>query len=267
MPAPRPVSSLDALVGHTPAVPLARLEPRVVLKLETVSPEGTFFDRVARAVAALPLPEGPLSFGGGGEVAIGLARELARLRRPFTAVLTEDASIETGQTLVAWGAKVERTPFAEGPAGARARAAALGTELSARVDAALGTAWGRLAQELVSGFDSPPAAVVVGHDGPGVLAQLRAALAPVPVIAVAPEKSPSRLHGLSPAEGAEVRRVPDETAWAMRAELGKTEGLLVDLGSAAVVQVAVAEAKARDGVVWGVLRGTGERAFSMQEQF
>ncbi|MBX7100458.1 MAG: pyridoxal-phosphate dependent enzyme, partial [Myxococcaceae bacterium] len=129
MPPPRPIDSLTEAVGLTPAARLRR-HPLVVVKLESSAPEASLHDRAARALVAAGLPDGPLRLVGDGELAVALARELARLRRPLSVVLPEDVTLETAQSLEAWGAQVTRSPFAEGAEGAARRA---GLELAAAV--------------------------------------------------------------------------------------------------------------------------------------
>jgi cysteine synthase B len=123
-----PAASLLDLVGNTPLVELTRLSPkpsvRLYAKLEGQNPTGSIKDRVARAMVEAAEASGELEPGRelleptSGNTGISLAL-VARLKGyPLTCVLPENATVERTRLLELFGARLVRSPAAEGSNGA-----------------------------------------------------------------------------------------------------------------------------------------------------
>jgi cysteine synthase len=285
------------LIGKTPVARLQRVgQGCIFLKLETFSPNATYFDRVARALcdqAAAPRGSTVIE-AGNGALCVATAAQCAARGLRLEAWLAEDASIEVRQSLDLWRAKLTLTPFEAGPEGARAAARAVGKLLSETypsVRIAVAHEVGRELVETVRADGGRMDAFVAGCGSgatlSGVMSELRAAWPGVEGVAVQPSKSPVIDHGIwkphrqpGNASGSKVPLldrtlvsrtidVSDEDAWAMRARLGREEGLLLSTASAASVCAAerlVAE-KGAGCRVYALAVDTGERDFSLEGFF
>lgn len=285
------------LIGNTPVARLQRVgNGCVFLKLETFSPNATYFDRVARALCdQAKLPQGALVREAGNRaLCIAVAAQARARKLQLECWLSEDASIEVRQSLELWGAKLTLTPFEAGPEGARVAARAAGKLLSETypsVRIAVAHQLGRELIETVKADGGRIDAFVAGCDTgatlSGVMSELKHQWPMIDGIAVQPAKSPVIDHGIwkphrqpGNASGPTVPMldrtlvsrtmdVSDEDAWAMRARLGKDEGLLVSVASAASVCAAerlVAE-KGAACRVYALAVDTGERDFSLDAFF
>jgi cysteine synthase A len=279
----------------------------VHLKLELLSPTASLKDRVAVAAVAEALAGGVLQDGGLlvepslGNTAVSLAFACASRRISLTAVLPDSASLERRALLRAYRAKVVLTPAEGGLSGAIAHARALRAQAPGAVT--LGLYDGRVAlevharqtaQELLETVRADGGAVggfVCGVGSGATLAAvgrvLKQAYPALRVVAVEPAASPllgggaPRPHRLqelgfdfSPpalARGGvdQVIAVTDAEAWAMKARLGREEGLLVGISTGANVVAAlqVAAELGPEARVYTVACDSGEREFSLGEQF
>lgn len=245
------IEVIDEVVGETPVVRLQRVGGGAVrLKLETRSPNATVMDRVARHLVKRA-GQGVWREAGDGARAVAVAMQGALHARPVEIWLPEDVPLEVRQTLMTYGAKVTLTPFALGPAGARAAA---GQTLSDLFPDAFRAAMEEIGRELRASEERIDAFV-----GPAeVFPDLNA-------VGVHPAASPHRQHGQLEGDG-EV--VDDRAAWAMRERLGREEGLLVSAATAAHVEAAcrVAARLGPDARVYALAFDTGERSFSTAAQ-
>ncbi len=268
---------------QTPVVQLRRLGAGVVLKLETRSPNGTWYDRLAPRLLALDLGE-ELREAGDGPLALALATQAQLEQRALDVWLPEDVPVDVVQGLERLGVKPERTPFAEGPEGARRRAREKGPLVSDSFDAfALRVEVMReILGELLE--QAAPDAVVLGFDT-GASAMAAVDVGVKQAVLVQPERAPvlsggpwrpHRLHGLASgwpvridAQRFEVESVSDEEAHALRARLGREEGLLVSYANAACVAAAL-RVSARLGPkakVAAIANESGERYFPIEARF
>ena len=247
------IEVIDEVVGETPVVRLQRVGGGAVrLKLETRSPNATVMDRVARHLVKRA-GAGVWREAGDGARAVAVAMQGALHRRPVEVWLPEDVPLEVRQTLMTYGAHVTLTPFALGPAGARAAA---GETLSDRFPDAFKEAMEEIGRELRASEERIDAFI-----GPAQT------FSDVKVIGVRPAAAPHRQHGLLEGEG-EVEVVDDRAAWAMRGRLGREEGLLVSAATAAHVEAAcrVAAKLGPYARVYALAFDTGERSFSTADQ-
>jgi cysteine synthase A len=268
----------------------------VSLKLETFSPNATYFDRVARALMdQARLPEGStVREAGNGALCVAVAAQCAARKLKLECWLSEDTSIEVRQSLELWRAKVHLTPFESGPEGARTAARGAGkllSEMYPSVRIAVAHQVGRElgAQVTADGgrIDAFVAGCGSGATLSGVLSELKTTWPMVEGIAVQPSKSPVIDHGIwkphrqpgnAPGPGvplldrtlvARTMDVSDADAWAMRARLGREEGLLLSVASAASVCAAERYVLERgaDCRVYALAVDTGERDFSLEGFF
>jgi cysteine synthase A len=278
----------------------------VFAKLEAFNPGGSVKDRIALAMIEAAERDGRLTPGGhvveptSGNTGMGLALVCAVKGYRLTLVMPETTSLEHRQALEAYGAELVLTPAADAMAAPVERA----REIAARGGALLldqftnpanpaahreGTA-----PELLAAFEAlgaPPDAFVagVGTGGTitGVAQALRGAWPRTRFVAVEPSASavlsggapgPTRIQGLGagflPAvlvrsAYAEVVRVDDEAAWALKVRLAREEGILagVSSGAAAWAALEVARALGPGRTVATVFPDTGERYFSIAEWF
>lgn len=107
------------LIGHTPVVRLARLEPPGVAlyaKLEAANPGGSVKDRAALAMVEAARERGALQPGQtvveatSGNTGIALAMVCARLGHPLVIVMAENFSVERRRLMRFYGARVVLTP-------------------------------------------------------------------------------------------------------------------------------------------------------------
>ncbi len=293
----RAAASILELTGQTPTVVLARVAPSVHLKLEQLSPTGAVKDRVAVHAVARAFADGRLQEGMAvvepslGNAAISLAFACATRKISLTAVLPDSVSLERRALLRAYGAKVVLTPAEEGLSGAVAKAAALRAELPGAVTLGLHDgraaleAHAQTARELVETVRADGGAIgaFVCAVGSGATLTacgraLKAAFPPVQVVGVKPAAQPHRLQdmgfdggapALDPGVVDRLLQVTDREAWEMKLRLGREEGLLVGTSTGANVVVAarLAAELAAGARVYTLALDTGEREFSLAEQF
>ncbi len=285
------------LIGNTPVARLQRVGAGCVyLKLETFSPNGTYFDRCAKALCdQAAWPEGTTVYeAGNGALCVAVAAQCAARRWKLQCWLSEDASIEVRQSLELWGAKLQLTPFEQGPEGARAEGRKSGRLLSETFPSVRIAVAHEVGRELIATvkedggrIDGFVAGCGSGATLSGVMSELRAAWPGVEGVAVQPALSPVIDRGVwrphrqpGNASWASVPMldrtlvsrtmdVTDNEAWEMRARLGREEGLLVSTASAASVVAAerLAQEKGEGSRIYALVVDTGERDFSLDGFF
>jgi cysteine synthase A len=278
----------------------------VFAKLEAFNPGGSVKDRIALAMIEAAERDGRLAPGGhvveptSGNTGMGLALVCAVKGYRLTLVMPETTSLEHRQALEAYGAELVLTPAADAMAApvqrAREIAADGGALLLDQFTNPANPAAHRegTARELLAAFEAlgaPPDAFVagVGTGGTitGVAQALRDAWLRTRFVAVEPSASavlsggapgPTRIQGLGagfvPAvldrsAYAEVVRVDDQAAWALKVRLAREEGILagVSSGAAAWAALEVARALGPGRTVATIFPDTGERYFSVAEWF
>jgi cysteine synthase A len=285
------------LIGKTPVTRLQRVGGGCVyLKLETFSPNATYFDRVAKALCdQAKLPAGStVQEAGNGALCVAVAAQCAARGWKLKAWLSEDASIEVRQSLELWGAQLVLTPFESGPEGARIAGRAVGKLLSeswpsVRITVAheVGRELAETVREDGGRIDAFVAGCGSGATLSGVMSELRVQWPAVEGVAVQPAKSPVVDHGIwkphrQPGNASwpkvpmldrtlvsRTMDVDDADAWAMRARLGREEGLLLSTASAASVCAAerLAAEKGAGSRIYALAVDTGERDFSLEGFF
>jgi cysteine synthase A len=278
------------VIGQTPVVRLQRVGAgRICLKLETFSPNATIADRLALALCDRS-SGGTIREGGDGALCIALAAQCAMRKWPFECWLSEDASIETRQALQHLAAKLTLTPFEEGPSGAKKRARQAGPLLSEEfgsVRLEVGHAIGAEIVKTEERVDAFVCGIGTGATISAVMSTLKTKWPHAVGVAVQPASAPvidqriwkpHRQPGNAPSANvpmldrtlvSRVIDVRDEEAWEMRARLGREEGLLLSIGSAAAVVGAekIAVELEAEATVLALAADTGERDFSLAEQF
>jgi cysteine synthase len=275
-------------------------------KMEQSNPAGSVKDRIALAMIDEAERTGLLERGGvvveptSGNTGIGLALICAVRGYRCVLAMPESMSLERRQLLEAFGAEVVFTPEAEQMDGAVARA----REIAARTPGAfmpqqfdnpanprvhaLTTAREILFAMRGLTIDAFVAGVGTGGTISGVGEVLRREVSPPPrIVAVEPdacatisrgERGPTKIQGLAagfvpknykPEFVDEIRTVTDLDAWNTKADLARTEGLLVGISAGAAVYAAlqVASELGKGKNVVTVLPDTGERYFSLEEYF
>jgi cysteine synthase len=281
---------------------------RVFGKLEFFTPGASVKDRVALAMIRDAESKGLLRTGGvvieptSGNTGIGLA--VVCRRRGYRCILTmpESMSLERRQVLEAYGAELILTPEGEQMEGAVRKAEELGREnplafLPRQFDnpANPRVHYDITAEEIayalqdagVAQVNAFVAAVGTGGTVSGVGRKLKERFPECRVIGVEPEtcatlsrgeRGPSKIQGIAagfvpgnydPHVVDEVRTIADQTAYEMKRDLGRQEGILVGISAGANVSVAldVAAELGPKATVVTVLCDTGERYFSLDEHF
>jgi len=279
----------------------------IYAKLEQFNPAGSLKDRIARTMIEGAERDGRLKPGGvvieptSGNTGIGLALVCAVKGYRLILTMPETASLERRELLKAYGAELVLTPAETDMDGAVSRARELlASEPGGFMPSQFDNPDNARAHEETSGpelletiaadggrIDALVLGVGTGGSLTGIGRKLRVAHPKARIIAVEPSRSPvlaggtPRVHriqgigaGFVPAildrtliDGLE--KVSDEEAWSMKDRLGKEEGLLVGISSGANVVAAlrVARQLPRDARIYTLLCDTGERYFSLKEQF
>ncbi len=267
---------IDDVVGDTPVVILQRVVPpgagSVRVKLELNSPNGTLMDRLARVLAREAGP-GPWREAGDGALAIAVAMQGALHGQRVEVFLPEGTCLEVRQSLLVYRANLTLTPFANGPRGSLAAARSAGPVLSDRFPGARAEAFGAIGRELLASEERIDAFVAPRELLETIGPVLREKFPAVQLRAWQPVAGgwrPHRQAGVfSGPEPEAADWVDDETAWAMRTRLGREEGLLVSIATAAGIELARRGAVelGPDARVYALAAETGERDFSLQAQF
>jgi cysteine synthase A len=250
---------IDADFRPTPLIRLARLAPRqsLWLKAEFMHPSGSAHDRVARPILE-KLGDVPVFVAGAGSVCLAFCRAAALLERRLSVVCPESTLPEHLALLSHHAARLVTTPKELGLLGAHDRAQRLAAEeggvvaFSVRVfEEAARLFAASLGEEIVYAFerlDPKPELVVApvaagallfgigraleksGHDAE-LIGTVRPQIDSLQDGTVArDEVMEERITKLS---------VSDRDAFETRLSLARAEGILVGMGSAAAVRVAV----------------------------
>ncbi|MFZ6177762.1 cysteine synthase A [Nannocystis pusilla] len=274
-------------------------------KCEMLNPGGSVKDRIALAMIEAAEARGQIRPGESvlveptsGNTGIGLALVAAVKGYRLILTMPESMSLERRNLLKAYGAEIVLTPEVEWMEGAVARARELcqrpghvmlhqfenpaNPEMHRRTTAL--ELMAQLGDRRVDGF---VAAVGTGGTLTGVGEVLRARWPDVVIVAVEPDRSavlsggaagPHKIQGigagfvppvLNTAVFDRVARIRDEEAFRMKQRLAREEGLLVGI-SAGAAMVAALDLAAELGPgkdVVTILCDTGERYFSLDEQF
>src|SRR5262245_29027759 len=290
-------AAIWSLIGNTPLVRLARLEPHpeveIWAKLEASNPGGSVKDRAAAAMIEDGLRTGALRPGKtlidatSGNTGIAYAMLGAALGYPVTLCVPESVSEERKRLLNVYGARVIWTSAMEGsdgairavrqlhaaspdlyfypdqynnPANARAHYETTGPEILAQTR-------GRITH-FVAGLGTSGTFMGTGR-------RLREARPGVRLVSVQPDAALHGLEGLKhmataivpgiydPALADEDVPVETETAWELVHRLARLEGLFVGVSGAAALVAAVRVAEAADrGVVVAIVPDGGARYLS-----
>jgi cysteine synthase len=174
--------SILETIGNTPHIRLNRLfgDAEVWIKSERANPGASIKDRIALAMIEDAERSGKLKPGGtiieptSGNTGIGLAMVAAVKGYKIILVMPDSMSIERRRLMLAYGARFELTPRAEGVKGAIAKANALAAEIEgswipqqfenpANVEVHRRTT----AQEILSDFGDSPIDVLITGVGTG----------------------------------------------------------------------------------------------------
>jgi cysteine synthase len=279
----------------------------IFAKLEQMNPAGSLKDRIARAMVSQAEKDGLLKPGGvvieptSGNTGIGLA--LVCAVRGYRLILTmpETASLERRLLLKAYGAQLELTPAEADMDGAVERARALvretpGAFMPSQFENPANPQVHQetTAQELIRAVradggrvDAVVLGVGTGGSLTGIGRVIRQTFPSAKLVAVEPERSPvlsggsPRVHRIQGIGAGfippildrsfidRVETVSDEDSWRMKERLGHEEGLLVGISSGANVHVALRLARelGAEGRIYTLLCDTGERYFSLKDQF
>jgi cysteine synthase A len=276
----RVAENITELVGATPLLHLRRLVPAgsadVFAKLEYMNPGGSVKDRAAIGMIERAEREGKLKPGGtiveatAGNTGIGLA--LIGVNKGYNVVffVPEKFSMEKVKIMEALGARVLRTPDAEGMQGAIRRATehaarhnafvALQFENPANPDFHYQTTAGELFDQMEGRIDAVVIGVGTGGTFTGVARYLKERLPRALCIAVETQGSvlgggppgDHKVEGIGasfipktfePAVADEIIAVSDADAFQMVKDLARKEGVLGGSSAGAAVFAALQVAK------------------------
>lgn len=300
------VENLTELIGNTPLLHpnsfsrLAKVNSRLLFKLESFNPLGSVKDRIANAMILDAEHKGLLKAGSviieptSGNTGVGLAFVAAVRGYKIILTMPETMSLERRSLLKALGAELVLTPGADGMKGAVRKA----EELSVRIPGALilqqfnnpanpavhrETTAEEIWRDTNGQIDIFVAGVGTGGTVAGVGQVLKARKPAVQIVAVEPHDSPV-LSGGNPGPhqiqgiGAgfvpkvfdaavvdEIYRVRNDEAVDTAQILARTEGLLVGISSGAAAfaaaRIALRPENAGKTIV-ALLPDTGERYLS-----
>ncbi|TDZ68445.1 Cysteine synthase [Colletotrichum trifolii] len=276
---------LDA-IGNTPVVQLKRIVPdncaNVFVKLEFMSPTGSYKDRMAKSMVEEAERRGDLTpdttvvEATGGSTGSSLAFVCAVKGYKFTALSSDAYAKEKLQTMAAFGAAVDITPSPSGHttadlmASMKRRAAELGsrenflhTDQFSNRDALVGYAeiGHELVRQLPGGFDAFCGAFGTAGMTMGVSGVIKADNPGVRVVLLEPSSAALLAEGRSGSHGVdgiapgfisphvdrelydEVRTVSEDDARHMCRRLCREEGLLVGTSSGMNIAAAIEIAK------------------------
>ena len=298
--------SVDQLVGHTPLLELKRVEEahgvsaRILGKLEYFNPAGSIKDRIAKAMiddaeaAGILKPGATIIEPTSGNTGIGLASIAAARGYQLILTMPETMSVERGNLIKAYGAKIVLTDGAKGMTGAIEKA----NELAAEIEGSFipgqfinpanpaihkATTGPEIWQDTDGTVDILVAGVGTGGTLTGIGQYLKEQNSEVKLVAVEPSDSPVLSEGRAGSHkiqgiGAgfvpevldttlydEVITVESDDAFAIGREIGREEGVLVGISSGAAVWAALELAKRPENegkTIVAILPDTGERYLS-----
>jgi cysteine synthase len=272
----------DADFRATPLIRLGRLSPDRPLwaKAEFLHPSGSAFDRVARPILE-KIGDVPAIVAGGGSHCLAFCRAAALLGRHLTVVCPQSTLPEHLTLLTQHAARLVITPAERGLLGAHDRAEELAKSeggvvaFSMRVYQEAARLFSEsLGEEIVYAFerlDPKPELVTAPVAAGALLGGIGRALARAGHRAdlfgtVRPEAGSLQDGTLGRDEVMEegiVRvSVSDRDAFETRMSLARTEGMLVGIGSAAALRVAIGQARP----AIAVMVDAGDRYFSVDRR-
>ena len=298
------VHSILDTIGHTPHVRIQRLfgsGANVWIKSERSNPGGSIKDRIALAMVEAAEKSGALQPGGtiieptSGNTGIGLAMVAAVKGYPLVLVMPDSMSVERRRLMLAYGARFDLTPRAEGMKGAIARAQALVAstpgawmpqqfENPANIEVHVRTTAQEILADFPDGIDALITGVGTGGHLTGTARVLKARFPQMQVFAVEPAASPVISGGAAaphPIQGIGAGFIPKnldtglldgviqvdaEAAREYARRSAREEGMLVGISSGATL-AAIAQ-KLPDlpagATVLGFNYDTGERYLSIE---
>ena len=292
-----PRAAVWSLIGNTPLVRLARLEPHpgveIHAKLESRNPGGSVKDRAAASMILDGLRRGALRPGltlldaTSGNTGIAYAMLGAALGYPVKLCVPSSVSEERKRLLHVYGAEVLWTSPMEGSDGAIHLAQQLHAEAPdlyfypdqynnpANWRAHYETTGPELLQQTGGAITHFVAGLGTSGTFVGTGRRLREARPGIRLISVQPDSPLHGLEGLKHMDTAIVPgiydasladedvRVDTEAAWAMLRRVAREEGLFVGVSGAAALVAAVGVAeRVERGVVAAVIPDGGERYLS-----
>lgn len=299
-------TSVEQLIGRTPLLRLRRIErqaklnARVVAKLEFFNPAGSVKDRAAQAILSEAEASGRLKAGGtvieptSGNTGIALSCICAARGYRAVIVMPDSMSIERRLLVKAYGAELVLTEGRLGMRGAIEKAEALQKEIPnsiiagqfdnpANAAAHRCTTGPEIWEDTGGEVDIFVAGVGTGGTITGVGEYLKSKNAGIRIVAVEPAASPLLRQGYAGAHGLQGiganfvpavlnRRIIDEIlpvteaeAYAAARLAGRTEGILVGISSGAALHAALTLAARQENAgktVAVLLPDTGERYLS-----
>jgi len=297
-------ASILETIGNTPHVRVNRLfgaTHQVWIKSERSNPGGSIKDRIALAMVEDAEASGKLKPGGtiieptSGNTGVGLAMVAAVKGYRLVLVMPDSMSIERRRLMLAYGAKFELTPRANGMKGAIARATELiaatpGSwmpqqfENAANIEAHARSTAREILADFPQGVDALITGVGTGGHLTGCAQVLKKVWPQLKVFAVEPSASPVISGGAAaphPIQGIGAGFVPTNLHMALldgviqvEAEAARDyarrsardEGMLVGISSGATL-AAIAQKLpeiALGSTVLGFNYDTGERYFSIE---
>jgi cysteine synthase len=276
----------------------------IYAKLESFNPGGSIKDRICLSMIEEAEKRGLLKPGGtvieptSGNTGVGLAMVAAVKGYKLILTMPDAMSMERVFILESYGAEVVLTPGEEGMLGAMQKAKELSMQIPgsfmpqqfnnpANPEIHRRTTAREIIKSMGDRLDAFVAGVGTGGTLTGVGEVLKEQYPGIKIVAVEPSDSPviskgkagiHRIQGigpgfipavLNPAIIDKVITVTDEDAYETAKRLAKEEGLFVGIsaGAAACAALAVARALGRGKTVAVIFPDTGERYYSIRQQF
>lgn len=299
-------TSADQLIGKTPLLELrniekeAKLNAKILAKLEYFNPAGSVKDRIAKGIIDEAEATGALKPGAtiieptSGNTGIGLASVAAARGYKIIIVMPETMSVERRQIIKAYGAELVLTEGAKGMKGAIAKADELASQIPgsfipgqfvnpANPKPHFATTGPEIYEDTDGQVDIFVAGVGTGGTVTGIGQYLKSKNPDVKVVAVEPASSAVLSTGVAGAHkiqgiGAgfvpdvldtkvydEIIAVSNEDAFATGKLIGRSEGVLVGISSGAAAYAAIELAKRPENVgknIVVLLPDTGDRYLS-----
>lgn len=299
-------TSADQLIGKTPLLELrniekeAKLNAKILAKLEYFNPAGSVKDRIAKGIIDEAEATGALKPGAtiieptSGNTGIGLASVAAARGYKIIIVMPETMSVERRQIIKAYGAELVLTEGAKGMKGAIAKADELASQIPgsfipgqfvnpANPKTHFATTGPEIYEDTDGQVDIFVAGVGTGGTVTGIGQYLKSKNPDVKVVAVEPASSAVLSTGVAGAHkiqgiGAgfvpdvldtkvydEIIAVSNEDAFATGKLIGRSEGVLVGISSGAAAYAAIQLAKRPENAgknIVVLLPDTGDRYLS-----
>jgi cysteine synthase len=291
-------------IGNTPHIRINRLFPsthHIYIKSERSNPGGSIKDRIALAMVEAAEDSGALQPGGiiieptSGNTGVGLAMVAAVKGYALILVMPESMSLERRRLMLAYGARFELTPKAQGMKGAIARATELAAQTPkawmpqqfnnpANIDIHARTTAREIEAAFPKGLDALITGVGTGGHLTGCAQVLKKVWPQLKVYAVEPSASPVISGGAPsphPIQGIGAGFIPNnlhvalldgilqvdaEAAKEYARRCAREEGMLVGISSGATLAAIAAQLPklAPGATVLGFNYDTGERYLSTE---